>query len=94
MHISHVQFSTQKLDELRRETKNDKKLQSILKVIADGCPDRQRELHPKLRAFWPYRDELVADDGILLKANQILMPASLHDETLTKLHESHHAGPR
>ena len=87
--ISHVQFSTQKLDELRRETRNDDKLQSLLKVIADGWPNRQRDVHPKLRAFWPFRDELVADDGIVLKGNQIVMPASLHAETLAKLHESH-----
>ena len=87
--ISHVQFSTRKLDELRRETRNDDKLQSLLKVIADGWPDRQRDVHPQLRAFWPFRDELVADDGIVLKGNQIVMPASLHAETLAKLHESH-----
>ena len=87
--ISHVQFSTQKLDELRRETRNDNELLSLLKVIADGWPDRQRDLHPQLRAYWPFRDELVADDGIVLKGNQIVMPASLHAETLAKLHESH-----
>ena len=95
-----MQFSTQNLGELRRETQNENKiqslltLQSLLEMIADGCPDRQQELHPQLRAFWYYRDELVADDGILLEANQIVMPASLRAETLTKLHESHHAGPR
>ena len=87
--ISQVQLSTQKLDELRRETRNDNELLSLLKVIADGWPHRQRDLHPQLRAFWPFRDELVVDDGIVLKGNQIVMPASLHAETLVKLHESH-----
>ena len=82
--ISHVQFSMQKLDESRRETRNDNKLQSLLKVIADSGPDRQPDVHPQLRAFWPFRDELVADDGIVLKGNQIVMPASLHAETLAK----------
>ena len=73
--ISHVKFSTQKLDELRRETGNDDKQQSLLKVIADGWPDGHRDLHTQLRPFWLYRDELVADDGIVLKGNQIVMPA-------------------
>ena len=68
--ISHVQFSTRKLDELRPETRNGDKLQSLLEVIADGWPDRLRDVHPKLRAFWPFRDELVAYDGIVLKGNQ------------------------
>ena len=88
MQISHLQFSTRKLDDLRRETRNDSELQNPLKVVVDGWPDRQRDLHPQLRPFWPYRDELVADDGIVLKANRIVMPASLHAETLVKLHES------
>ena len=44
--ISHVHFSTQKLDELRRETRNGNKLQSLLELIDDGLLDRQRDLHP------------------------------------------------
>ena len=60
-----------------------------MKVIVDGWPDRQRDLHPQLRSFWAYRDELVADDGIVLKGNWIVMPASLRSETLAKLHEAH-----
>ena len=87
--ISHVQFSTQKLDELRRDTRDDKELLSLLKVIADGWPDRQRDLHPQLRAYCPFRDELVADDSSVLTGNQIVMPASLQAETLARLHESH-----
>ena len=58
-------------------------------MIVDGWPDRQRDLHPPLRSFWAYRDELGADDGIVLKGNRIVMPASLHSETLAKLHEAH-----
>ena len=88
--ISHVQFSTRKLDDLRRETRNDSELRNLLKEIADGWRDRQRDLRPQLRPFWPYRDELVvADDGIVLKGNRIVMPASIHAETLATLHESH-----
>ena len=80
--ISHVQFSTRTLDDLRREARNDSELQNLLKVIVDGWPDRQRDLHPQLQPFWPYRDELVADDGIVLKGNRIVMPASLQPDTL------------
>ena len=87
--ISHVQFSTRKLDDLRRETRNDSELQNLLKVIVDGWPDRQRDVHPQLRSFWAYRDELVGDHGIVLKGNRIVMPESLHSDTLAKLHEAH-----
>ena len=87
--ISHIQFSTRKLDDLRRETRNDSELQNLLKVIVYGWPERQRDLHPYMLPLWPYRDELVADDGIVLNGNRIVMPASLHAETLATLHKSH-----
>ena len=51
VHIIHVQFSTRKLDDLRRETRNGSELQNMLKVIFDGWPDRQLDLHPQLRPF-------------------------------------------
>ena len=47
VHISHVQFSTRKLDELRRETRNDNELLGLLNMIAGGWPGRQRDLHPQ-----------------------------------------------
>ena len=34
-------------------------IQSLLKVIVEVWPDRQRDIHPLA-----YRDELVADDGL------------------------------
>ena len=46
--ISHVQFSTRNLDDVRRETRNDSELQNLLKVIVDGWPNRQRDLHSQL----------------------------------------------
>ena len=85
-----VQFSTRKLDALRRETRNDSELQNLLKVIVDGWSDRQRDLHTLLRPFWSYRDEFVVDDGVVLKGNGIVFPVvSLPAETLAKFHESH-----
>ena len=58
-------------------------------MIVDGWPDRQRDLHPQLRSFWPYHDDIVADYGIVLKGNRIVIPASIQPETLVKLYESH-----
>ena len=45
-------------------------------MIVDGWPDRQRDLHPQRRPFWPYRDELVVDDGTVLKGNHCIYVVS------------------
>ena len=87
--ISHVQFSTRKLDELRLESRNDSEVQNLLNVIVDGWHDHHRDVHPQLRSLWPYRDGFVVEGGIVLKDNRIVMPTSLHAETLAKLRGSH-----
>ena len=56
-------------------------------MIVHGWSGRQHGLHPQLRPFWPYRDDIVADDGFVLNGNRIVMPAKSH--CLVKLHGFH-----
>ena len=76
MQISHVQFPSHKLDDLRRETRNDSELQKLFKV-AD------------LIVSATYTHYCGHSGHIVLKGNRIVMPASFHAENLVKLHESH-----
>ena len=40
-------------------------------------------------SFWGTRDELTAEEGVLLKSSRICIPQELHDRTLYELHDSH-----
>ena len=86
--IKFVQFSTQKLQTLRLGTRADAGLQSLITVITNDWPERQRLLPMPLRPYWSYRDELAVEDGLVLKSDHIVIPLSAKAETLTKLHES------
>ena len=87
--ITFVQFSTHKRQTLRLETRADASLHSLMTVITNGWPKRQRLLPNPLRPYSSYRDELAVEDGLVLKGDRIVIHLSIQAETLTKLHESH-----
>ena len=39
--------------------------------------------------YWDFRDELLTDDGLLLKGPRIVIPSCLCEEYLERLHYSH-----
>ena len=84
-----MQFSTDKLDELKRETKADVDLEALRAIIAHGWPDKQRLLQPALRPYWAYRDELSLEDGLILKGPRIVIPARLQRDYAVKIHSGH-----
>ena len=55
------------LEELQQASSQNYYLQQLKKFIVAGWPNTKDELHTNIRPYWPYRDELVVIDGIILK---------------------------
>ena len=55
-----------------------------------GWPETRRQLATQLRPYWPFRDELTVDDGIIMKSDRIVIPLRARSEILAKLHLAHH----
>lgn len=87
--VCFVQFSTQKLNELREATVKDEHLNSLMTYINKGFPEKGRDLPYQIRNFWSFRDQLSIEDGLILKGNQVVIPESLKSEYLDRLHSSH-----
>ena len=87
--ICFVQFSTQKLDDLKEATHADDILLPLADFIMDGFPARVRDLPKPLRPYWPCRDELSIENGLILKGTQVIIPSSLRSEYLNRIHEGH-----
>jgi hypothetical protein len=87
--IHLVQFSTQKLETLRDDTRNDPELRELMHTINTCWPAMQRLLPFPLRPYWSYRDELTIEDGIIMKGDRVIIPAVMRAGILEKLHESH-----
>ncbi|XP_064638333.1 uncharacterized protein K02A2.6-like [Lineus longissimus] len=87
--VDLVQFSTEKVAQIRDATSQDATLQKLSQVIAAGWPENAKELDPSIRVFWSMRDELSLESGIVLKGTCAVIPASLQSEILEKLHYAH-----
>ncbi len=45
-----------------------------------------------IREFWPYRDEISVQNGILYRGQKVIIPRSLRAEMLNRIHSSHIGG--
>ena len=75
--------------ELQRETASDPELQAVAKVISNGWPTLCKQAHPILHDYWNYWDELSIDNGILTKNQKIIIPKTLQQKYLDRIHSRH-----
>lgn len=89
MSVSYI--STNRLEELCTHTSQDQVLQTLGTAIQRGWPDKERSVHPSIRLFFPYRDELIVEDGIVVKGHRAVIPHSLRREYISIVHRGHQA---
>ena len=87
--IYAVQFTTEKLNDLKVKTRQDPVLNPLMETIVNGWPQDPKQLPKCLRCFYSCKDELSVDDGIIIKGDRIFIPAVLQEETLNKIHNAH-----
>ena len=87
--VNMVQFSRNRLEELREHTQSDPTLCKLTKLIVSGLPESRRDIHPDVRPYWSFRDELSIDDGLILKGNQVVIPLTLRNHYLNQVHTGH-----
>ena len=85
----HVRLSEKGLTELREATRNDNTLKDLAKVIHRGWPELKQDIQPSIRTYWPYRDELIADNNIIFKGSKVVIPESMRSLMLQRTHASH-----
>ena len=64
-------------------------MQALIAVINHGWPDQRHEVSKSLRPYFPFHHELIADNGLIFKANRIVIPSSMRDDILEQLHYPH-----
>ncbi|XP_063953999.1 uncharacterized protein K02A2.6-like [Lytechinus pictus] len=89
MQINHIQFTEQRIADVKRETDTDSTLSQLKCIIGQGWPERMKDLPSQLRPYWSFRDELSVEDGIIMKGPRVVVPKSMHEYVLGKLHEGH-----
>ena len=76
-------------NDVRLATTSDPQMCQLIEYIEDGFPDRRETLHPEIRPYYQYRDNLKIYDGIIFYRDRIVMPPSLQEKVLISLHSAH-----
>lgn len=88
----YLNVTDQRLKTIREHTDRDDALQALKSTVLAGWPDEKENTTHIIREFWPYRDEISAQDGILYRGQKVLIPKSLRPEMLKRIHSSHIGG--
>ncbi|XP_014678510.1 PREDICTED: uncharacterized protein LOC106818304 [Priapulus caudatus] len=83
--LSVLPISSKKLEELKEATSNDVTLKKVHKAIVMGSSKSESELRP----FYPFGDELIEDEGVILKGQKIVVPKALQREYANLVHSGH-----
>ncbi len=75
--------------QISRATEEDRVLIRVKDYISNGWPTHKSSVSAELGAYYEARGQLSMIDGIITHGNRIVIPASLQQDMLEKLHESH-----
>ena len=60
-----------------------------MRVVLAGWPEHKQLVPQEVQAYFTSRDELSVQDGILFKSNRVVIPASLRQHIIQKVHSGH-----
>ena len=67
----------------------DETLQVFKATVLNGWPELKRDCPKLFRQYWPFRDEITTQDGILYKGQTVIIPTSMRCEMFEAIHYSH-----
>ena len=82
-------FKSLSLDQVHQETEHDTYMQLLKQHISDGFPKSKSCLPESICSFYDYRECFSIVDGVIMKGQGAIIPASLRCKTLETLHSSH-----
>ena len=83
-----------KLDQLRKSTAQDKQLTRLKGYINTGFPCDKKNLPTDLHEFWPHKEILSIESGLITCGNRIIVPKEMRPEMLQYVHEGHQGKER
>ena len=87
--VLNIPVSANKLSEIRQATEQDPTLITVRNLIMTGWPKSRKSVPPDVQSLWNIRDELHVAEGIILVCERVLIPATLRQQMLRLIHESH-----
>ena len=89
LRVDYIAFSRSWIETIKEQLTEDPILATVYQLTQQGWPHHRRHVPHIARRYFDFRDELSTDDGLLLKGPCIVIPNSLKEEYLHRLHEGH-----
>lgn len=87
--IKSMPVSDTQLERIKEATASDTVLQEVQRMIVDGWPDSSRNCTIGAKEYHNARDELSIAEGLILRGTKIVIPTSMREYVLKKIHEGH-----
>ena len=81
--------SDDRLHQIRMETGSDQSLQTLRSIVSGGWPEDKAQVPLCIRDYWPYREEISTQNGLLYRGTRVIIPSSIRAEMLDRAHRSH-----
>lgn len=93
LHLNSVKeswpISDAKLNQIQADSMKDISLRIAMEYTLDGWPTYLEDVKLAARNLFQVRNELSVVNGILLRGNRIVIPFSLQEEMLNRIHDGH-----
>ncbi|XP_062849175.1 uncharacterized protein K02A2.6-like [Trichomycterus rosablanca] len=77
------------IEQIKDETRKDGELQCALKYVHNGWPEHLKSIAVQAHAYFKDRGSLSEANGLLRRGKQIVIPKSMREHMLQKIHEGH-----
>lgn len=88
-HLKHLNVTDDRIQEILRENTIDPVSQKLIKVIKNGWPEKKSSLDRVIQDYWGFRDELVEEQGIILKGERLVIPKGMRSRIIKLIHTPH-----
>lgn len=78
-----------KLHEIRVATSNDPDMCELVEVVRRGWPEKRYSCPSSVLEYWNFRDQVTVNEGIVMKSQKVVIPRSLRQEMMDKVHSGH-----
>ena len=82
-------ISSSEVQKLKTVALQNHCLAAVKGYIQNGWRNDKHSVSPAAGPYFNYRDELVTDNGIVLKGTRLAIPNEMRKDTLRQLHRSH-----
>ena len=76
-------------EEIRHATPADDQLNALTAYMISGLPSTRVDVKEETQAYFPFCDDIVVIDGIVIQGSRIIVPASLKQRVIEKLHNNY-----